>query len=344
MSQQFEIQPGDRILISRTDRLGDLILALPFADTIKARYPECRVDVMASLYASPILENNSRIDGVVRVQNDQLAVSRQYKKELQRKLVQGSYKAVVVLYPERRISQLLYKAGIPIRIGTAGRFHSVFFSHHIYHTRKANKKHELEYNLDFLKFFREGSTILMPAVYPLEKEINNARRILSEIGVEGDFVVLHPGSGGSALRWPIMNFVELSTVLGEAGVQVVISGSAEEGKQYETLSQEMGVNHTMIAGQTDLRTLAAVLSLADTVVANSTGPLHLSAAVGTRAVGLYPRQKVMSPTRWGPRGEGHRIIQPTAPECDCPPKKCRCMSTIPVTKVANEVLASIGRE
>ena len=52
MTQPFEIQPGDRILVSRTDRMGDLILALPLAETLKARYPQCRVDVLSSLYAS----------------------------------------------------------------------------------------------------------------------------------------------------------------------------------------------------------------------------------------------------------------------------------------------------
>ncbi len=55
MSKKIEINDGDRILISRTDKLGDLVLALPFVETIKSRYPNCRVDVLASLYASPII-------------------------------------------------------------------------------------------------------------------------------------------------------------------------------------------------------------------------------------------------------------------------------------------------
>jgi ADP-heptose:LPS heptosyltransferase len=53
-----------------------------------------------------------------------------------------------------------------------------------------------------------------------------------------------------------------------------------------------------------------VLSQARTVVANSTGPLHLAVAVGTQVVGLYPGVRIMSPVRWGPVGEGHVVIQP----------------------------------
>ena len=134
MTQVLDIQAGDRLLVSRTDRLGDLVLALPFVETLKARFPQSEVDVLASLYASPILENNPRIGRIVRVQNDQLVTSRHYRKELEQRIRKGNYKAAVVLYPERHISRLLYRAEIPIRIGTAGRFHSVFFTHRLLHS------------------------------------------------------------------------------------------------------------------------------------------------------------------------------------------------------------------
>jgi len=335
MNEVLDIQPGERLLISRTDRLGDLVLALPFVETLKARYPDCRVDVMASLYASPILENNDRIDGIVRVQNDQLAGSRHYRKELEHKIVRANYRAVVVLYPERRVSRLLYRADVPVRIGTAGRFHSVFFTHRLLHSRKANKKHESEYNLDFLRYFREGPTITQPTVYPTAKEFDNAARILEDAGVRPPFVVLHPGSGGSAERWSMQNFVKLSSVLEQNGHQVVMTGSETEGDKVSQLADEMRISVAKITGMTDLRTLTAVLKLSELVVANSTGPLHLAAAAGTRVLGLYPGKRVMSPVRWGPVGERHRVLQPQIDQCTCPDQQCRCMQTITVQAVAD---------
>lgn len=339
MNQVLQLQPGDRILVSRTDRLGDLILAMPLVETLKVRYPECRVDVMASLYASPILENNDRIDGIVRVQNDQLVSSRHYRKELEQKIAKSNYQAVVVLFPERHISRLLYRAGLPIRIGTAGRFHSVFFTHRLIHSRKANKKHEFEYNLDFLVYFRDGKTITRPAVFLSTRESNNAARILGDNGVKRPFIVVHPGSGGSAERWPMSQFVRLSARLEEMGCRVVITGSESEGESITRIAGDLGVQVTEITGLTDLRTLAAVLSLASTVVANSTGPLHLAAAAGTTVVGLYPGKRIMSPIRWGPIGKGHRVIQPTTDRCACHEGQCRCMETITVEHVAEAARA-----
>jgi len=333
MSAEFELQPGDRILISRTDKLGDLILALPFVETIKARYPDCRVEVMASLYASPILEHNDRIDGIVRVQNDQLTTSRHYRKDLEQKIRRSQYRAAVMLYPERHISRLLYRVGLPMRVGTAGRFHSVYYTHRLLHSRKANRKHESEYNLDFLKFFKDGETVTRPAVYPTPKETQHAERLLANAGVDGPFIVLHPGSGGSAERWPMDRFVRLFDRLRRAGYRVVMTGSEGEGAELDRVAQVEGVVVNSIAGQTDLRTLAALLAKASAVAANSTGPLHLAVAVGTHVVGLYPSRHIMSPVRWGPLGEGHQVLQPEVIECQCPTGQCRCMESITVDRV-----------
>jgi len=338
MTEIIDPKPGDRILVSRTDRLGDLVLALPFVETLKKRYPECEVDVLSSLYASPILENNPAISKIIRVQNDQLKCSKLYRKDFLHRLKMNSYRVVVALYPERQICRLFHKAGIPDRVGTMGRFHSVFFNHHLRHSRKSNTKHECEYNLDFMKFFAAGATCLTPRVYPTEKDLKNADRILAEAGVHGRFVALHPCSGGSSDRWPLEKFRDLAERLNDENVTVVLTGSADERPVLEATFGSIRNRAANIAGETDLRALVAVLSMADTLVANSTGPLHLAVAVGTKVVGLYPGKRKMSPTRWGPLGEGHQVLQPVAPDSSGESDSKSGMETIAVGKVKQTVL------
>ena len=108
-----------------------------------------------------------------------------------------------------------------------------------------------------------------------EREFSHARRMLKESGIEKPFVVVHPGSKGSADCWPVDRFIELYKRLEEAGISVVVSGSEVEGQICDNIAREKAVSLRKITGQTDLRTLAAVLSLSEVVVANSTGPLHL---------------------------------------------------------------------
>jgi lipopolysaccharide heptosyltransferase II len=338
MVKQIEIIDRDKILISRTDRLGDLILALPFIDTFKNSYPNCKVDVVSSLYASPILENKDSIHKIIKVQNDQLLSNKLYKKDLLQRIRKENYKAVIVLFPDRQMSRMFFKADIPLRIGTAGRYHSIFFSHLLMHSRKKNIKHESSYNLDFMQFFRKGNLVKNPNVILREKELLNAKKILASSGVNDNFILIHPGSGGSAESWSFENFMKLYQILQMENLNLVITGSEKEGERIDQITEKMSLNVNKITGETDLRTLAAVLSMADVVVANSTGPLHLATAVGTKVVGLYPRKSAMSPVRWGPLGEKNRVIQPDIKECHCPPKQCRCMDLIDAKLVSQKVL------
>jgi lipopolysaccharide heptosyltransferase II len=337
VSQKLQIASGSRILVCRTDRIGDLLLAIPTAESIKLRHPDCEVHVMASLYASPLLENNPRIDGIVRVQHDQLTNNGRYRKELHAKISKAAYEIAVVIFPDRNICRLLYKAGIPHRIGTSRRLHSFYFNHYVHHSRKANLQHEMVYNQDFLRFFADGPTVTQPAVHLIGRDRDGAAALLSARGVSGDFLLVHPGSGGSADRWPLEQFLKMADQVKHQGIQVVVSGSQAEAIEIEQACRRLSIQVSMVAGDTDLRTLSAILEQARLVVSNSTGPLHLAAAVGTPVVGLYPGKRVMSPQRWGPVGDRHVVIQPTIP-CKCTGRSCDCMKSIRPETVAKAVL------
>lgn len=342
MSDRLDIPQGARLLVCRTDRIGDLLLALPLAESIKLRHPDCEVHMMASLYASPVVDNNPNIDGIVRVQFDQLISNGRYRAELQAKVAKLECHTAVVLYPEPHICRLLHRVGVPHRIGTSRRFHSFYFNHYIHHSRRSNRKHELEYNLDFLRFFANGATVSAPRIVLTDRDRLGSSRLLESRSIRGYFVVIHPGSGGSADRWPLENFLRLADLMMKQGVQVVITGSASEAPVIERTATQLGICVPTLGGDTDLRTLSAVLASARLVVSNSTGPLHLSAAVGTPVVGLYPSKRMMSPVRWGPVGEGHIVLQPPPTVCRCPEKRCECMRSMSVETVLAAVIKALA--
>jgi len=334
MARPLAIVNGDRLLVCRTDRLGDLILALPLVSTLKARYPDIGITVAASPYAAPVLENHPAVDDIIAVDTARLAGEESYRHEFTEKVQTADFAAALVLYPDQALSRALFKARVRYRIGTMRRFQSRYFNRFLFHSRKRCRRHEAEYNLDYLKYFRPGPTVYIPRVYVTDKERERARRILSGAGVENHFVVLHPGSGGSADRWPLNRFAELYySLVGEA-FPVIITGSENEGRELDRAAAGKLPGEISLAGKTDLRTLAAVLEKAAVVVANSTGPLHLAAAVGTPVVGLYPRRQAMHPVRWGPLGEGHTVLQPGGDDMD----------TIGIERVVRSVRAAIGNE
>ncbi len=310
MPKKISLEKGDRILISRTDRIGDLILAIPLIESVKVNYSECLVDVLASDYAAPVLENNDCINEVIKINNTTLRNNEDCRQQLCDTLQNNNYKVALVVYPDKIISKVIYKSKIPIRVGTARRFKSIYFTRFLFHSRKANKKHESEYNLDYLKIFNRSEVSNVPHIYLKEEEIYAAKKILADAKISDRFIVLHPGSGGSADCWPLGYFIKLCYILKNRNYSVVLTGSGEEKKEIDKIADRNDVALINLAGKTDIRTLGGLLSLADVVVANSTGPLHLAAAVGTKVVGLYPNNFAMSPVRWGPLGKGHLVLQP----------------------------------
>ncbi|MDI6739475.1 MAG: glycosyltransferase family 9 protein, partial [Candidatus Edwardsbacteria bacterium] len=78
------------------------------------------------------------------------------------------------------------------------------------------------------------------------------------------------------------------------------------------------------------------------VIANSTGPLHIATAAGTKVIGLYCPIIPCHPKRWGPYGDGHAVIMPDEKkQCrECAGSDCEqydCMRNIPVDQVFSQV-------
>jgi ADP-heptose:LPS heptosyltransferase len=112
----------------------------------------------------------------------------------------------------------------------------------------------------------------------------------------GRFVVLHPGTSVPARAWPVPRFAQAARLLGERGVQVVVTGAPSE----RPLTAEVAAGTTArdLGGSTSLPELAAVLDRADAVVVGNTGPAHLAAAVGTPVVSLFA--PTVPAARWAP--------------------------------------------
>ena len=112
------------------------------------------------------------------------------------------------------------------------------------------------------------------------------------------YVVLHPGTSVPARAWPVERFAEAARLLVDAGRSVVVTGAASEAALTRRVARAAPV--TDLGGRTSLAELAAVLELADAVVAGNTGPAHLAAAVGAPVVSLFA--PTVPASRWAPYG------------------------------------------
>lgn len=334
--KKIQLRGDEKILLVRTDRIGDLILSTPVAEALKQKFPQSQVDFLVAPYTAPVLENNPFINEIILDDNRSVKGSLKLREVIKQK----KYDITIALHPTLRLAWLLKSAGIPYRIGTGYRGYSFLFNLKHFQHRKTVEKHELEYNLDMLKALGLEPQKILPKLYLSPNEKNEADIFLKKMGInDGNVIVLmHPGSGGNALDWPSEKFGELADRLKESySVKVLVTGQGNEKILAEKMKSRMKQGFIDLTGKTDLRLLSAIIEKVNLVICNSTGPVHMAAGLGVPTVALFCPIFTASPKRWGPYGEGHTVILPPVPPCkNCSATKCEkgnCMDLITVEEV-----------
>jgi heptosyltransferase-2 len=255
---------------------------------------------------------------------------------------------VVVAHPSVRLAALAHLARIPTRVGTGYRWYSFFFNRRLFEHRKTAEKHEAEYNLSLLQVVGcETAVVHAPRLVIGEKEAGRAQEEWGRLGLDArdPVAVLHPGSGGSARDWRAANFGLLAAALRADGFRVVVTGAAHEDSLVRSVVVASGNVAVPIVGRLSLKELGAFLQMSQVFVSNSTGPLHIAAAVGTPVVAFYPPIRECSPRRWGPLTDRRVVFVADSALCPrCKGGPCEgneCMDQITVEQVRRAVQALV---
>ena len=329
------------ILIVRTDRIGDLILTLPVARIIKKTYPHSKVSFLVREYTKNILQDHPFIDEVLVLEerSNKIPFFSNIKK-----IKANKFDACVVVYPKFIVALILFFSGIKLRIGTGYRWYSFLFNKKVYEHRKYAEKHELEFNIALLKQLGIDEKINNRNVdYDLQVNYDSSKKInellsTSKFRRDVPLIIVHPGSARSSIDLPIEKFRELIQKLVKEKFQVVITGNEQEVELCNTLivSEEM-INY---AGIFNLEELMALISKSDMFISNSTGPLHIAAALGKFTVGFYPKIVSCSKERWAPYTIKKLIYEPEISCSNCTREQCEklnCMNSINIEKVFQDI-------
>jgi len=333
-------------LVSRTDAIGDVVLTLPVCGWLKQHQPGCRVVLVGRSYTAAVAAACPWIDEFINF-DDLQRLSSSKQGELLR-----SYQATAIIhvFPNKALARLARQAGIPLRIGTRNRFfHWLSCNRLVALSRRHSPLHEAQLNLQLLQPLGYANKLgldavaalvrLMPAM-PLSSKFQKlvAARQPGQLNI-----ILHPRSRGSAREWGLVNFSHLARMLHAAGHRVFVSGTATEREELgEWLRENASYLAADLTGQLALPEFIALIAAVDGLVAGSTGPLHLAAALGRHALGLYPPIRPMHPGRWGPLGPHAEYVVFDRPDCqDCrtEPTICTCIKAIEAASVAALVRA-----
>jgi lipopolysaccharide heptosyltransferase II len=330
------------LLIVRTDRIGDVVLSLPLAELVKKHYPECRITFLLKDYTKSVAEGHPFIDDILILneKNDKISLINNI-----RQIKKNSYDVAVVVYPTFITSLIIFLSRIHKRIGTGYRWYSLLFNYKVYEHRKNALKHELEYNVNLLKYFGIDENINPANVnFNLKISQGDDERVKTILKVKGidlkkPVIIIHPGSGGSAVDLPLNKFKELiEFIYFNLCAEIIITGTKSEMNLCHNLFVPGKTKN--LAGLFDLAELKALINYCDIFIANSTGPLHIAAALGKYVIGFYPKIPQCSPKRWGPYSDKSKVFTPKLDCSNCTREQCErldCMSTIQVSEIFAEI-------
>lgn len=154
-------------------------------------------------------------------------------------------------------------------------------------------------------------------------------------------LILHPKSKGNAREWGLDNFSHLIDILPQNKFRIFITGTKEDGLLMKDFLQKNRNNVTDLTGKLSLSELISFIASCDGMVAASTGPLHIAAALGKFVLGLYAPMKPIYPKRWAPLGKNAGYLVFDKDGCtDCRKSSdCACIRNIKPEDVAMKVMS-----
>jgi len=275
------------IAISRTDSIGDVILTLPLCGFIKKYSPNTHITFIGRNYTQAIVEACPFVDEFMN-----------FDKRSETSL---KVEACVFAFPDKDVMKWVKAQGVKKRIATGSRIASWKYANvRVFFSRKNSELHESQLNFYLLRPFGVEAIPGLEEVrawHILKPQVESP--ILQEPNKRS--VVFHMLSKGSALNWSLHQYQALASLLPAAEFNIYITGTEEEGMRIRQGFQ-FDEHIIDVSGKLSLPQLIAFISSCDTLVAASTGPLHIASAVDIHAIGLYPSKRPMHPGRWMPLG------------------------------------------
>ncbi|MFZ1323106.1 MAG: glycosyltransferase family 9 protein [Ignavibacteria bacterium] len=299
------------ILVTRTDRLGDVILTLPLLSCLKKVFPDAKLFFLVNVSLKGLLECYEGIDEIIYT-NDL-----KDKDALTEIIRSKEIDMAINVKPDFNLASIFYRLGIKYRIGTAYRWFSFLYNYKVRIHRKRSDLHESELNLLMIKsFFNEECGNELGKFNIEESKKFRLTQKLSKFNFElsEKYVIIHPGSGGSAKDFPADKFIEFTKMfsIDYENFKVVLTGLQGENELSEKIIIGSGIEKSAVnlCGKLDLGEMLMLINDCSLFISNSTGPIHIAGALNKKIIGFYPNEKPMHAGRWKPLGNDVEILSP----------------------------------
>jgi len=321
-----------------------MVMAQVLFKELRRNHPDAVIDVLAPDWTRPLLDRMPEVRRAIAMPVGHGQVNLSVRKQIARDLKPEQYDQAILLPNSFKSALIPYWAGIPKRTGWRGEMRYIVLND----IRALDKqKYPLMIErfaaLAYEKNAALPSSLLLPALQidPAQRQqavtkfnLSSPRKILA----------LAPGAEfGEAKRWPEAHYAEAARSLMAQGWDTWIFGSKNDvavaNAIRETLPVELQSRCHVLAGQTSLAEAIDLLSMADLVICNDSGLMHIAAALGRPLVAVYGST---SPGFTPPLSQHVKIVR-LGLDCSpcfervCPLGHTDCLKKLDPEKVLNAI-------
>lgn len=311
----------DRYLITRIDRIGDVVLSTPLPREIKKNNPDCFVSVLVKYQTKDVYLNNPWVDKIIIYDNPDRTNKPFW--ELVKEIRAEKFSHGFMLLPDERLNYVLLFAGIKNRIGVGHKLYQFLtFTKFVDRKKYIPLRHEADYCLDMLRKLNIPVNNIYPEIFLTEKETEQALEIKKRLKENGKIIIgVHTTSGNSSPNLSLNTYKKLIELLVQKTNYEVLITDFNPPSEVRDIT---GAKY--IFDGSSLRSDIIKFSILDVLISNSTGPMHICAALKVPTFSVFCPLTACSKELWGPLGNKSYVLLPEKKYCEthCPidPKKC----------------------
>ncbi len=318
------------ILIIAPNWIGDAVMTQPLLARLKERYPESKIDVLASTWVAPIYRACSEVHEVIEAKFEHKQLQWGLRKRLAKTLATKKYQLCFVLPNSFKSALIPWLANIPFRIGYQGELRFGLINLSIANPSKVNRPPMVEHYLALSTLLNEGQNSSTASSFtpklnisPAAKQSIQTKLHSAEIDSANIYVMCPGAEYGPTKRWPTSHFAQLAQQLitSDPSTQIILLG----GRGDHALAQEIQLQAKQLThihnwcGATTLDEAIALIGMSKATISNDSGLMHVAAALKTPQVAIFGSS---DPAHTPPLSDQARVIWLNLPCSPCHKREC----------------------
>lgn len=335
------------ILILKPERIGDAILATPTFQAIRQHFPDAYIGLVVSYNVRDAMNGNPFVNEIFTFKAKGIsAIIKEISTIKRLKALQ--FDLAVILYPTFWCNIVALFSGARHRVGYDFHNNGFFLTVKIPYMCESIVKHEVEVNLDVVRAIGVDIEKKELFVNISEEAERYIIEFLDKRGLKDEgFVVIHPGAFEEYIRWNEREFAKVADrIIEEQNMKVILlAGPGEQGLANRVA--RLMKKRPIVASNLKLSQTVSLIKRAILFIGNSTGPMHIAAALKIPVVAIFGNiHPLDSYQKWGPYGEKNIVVHKDVGCTRCQPSECnhyRCMGEITADDVYSASVAMLRK-